>query len=98
MTPTVAPKHTYGTLDANVTVESSASVRVYNISFYNGTAMPQKFQIQYADGSSIYADVSAKSGETVIYEVRFLADFGLRIASIGDVLATVSVFHSGGGS
>ena len=98
MTPTVAPKHTYGTLDANVIVENSASVRIFNISIYNGTGASTKFQLQYADGSGVYADVGVASGQTYIYEVKFLANQGLRIASVSDADATVSIFHSGGGS
>ena len=98
MKPTVAPKHTYGTLGSNVTVESGESIRVFKISFYNGTPIPQKFQIQYADGSATYADVSAGSGDTYVYDVQFLADFGVRIASVADADATVSIFHSGGGT
>ena len=98
MKPTVAPVTTYGTLDSDVTVESSQTIRVFWISFWNGTGVPQKFQLQYAIGSGTYADVAVPTNQTYVYEVHFLADFGLKIPSVGSSDASVSVFHSHGGS
>jgi hypothetical protein len=98
MKPTVAPRHTYGTLEANVTVANGSTIRVLKVSVYNGTGAPQKVSLQYGDGSSTYADIGVPSGQTVVYDVGFLADFGLRVASLGDANASVSVFHSNEGS
>jgi hypothetical protein len=94
----VAPRHTYGELDADVLVESGETIRVFDVSCYNGTGQAAKFQLQYADGSANYADIGVPSGQTVIYDIQFLADFGLKVLSLGTANASVSIFHSHGGS
>jgi hypothetical protein len=98
MKPTVAPHTTYGTLDSNVTVQNGDTIRVFAVSCYNGSGAPVKVQLQFADGSGVYADIGVKVGETELWDNKFLADRGLRVASVGSSAATVSVFHSGGGS
>jgi hypothetical protein len=96
--PTVAPVTTYGLLSSTVTIESGETIRVFGLSVWNGTGAPQRVQLQRADTSATFIDLAVPANRTEVFNIKFLAPWGLQVASLGDANASVTVYHSHGGS
>jgi len=92
---------TFTASDVAVQLVDGEPVRVWGYIVANiGTSTTQVVTIQSSDGTVTYSEHTMASAETVIIDIKFVADRGIRVLSTGaNFLDTnVTFFHSNPGS
>jgi hypothetical protein len=92
-----ASTHTYGTLDSNLVVESGETVSVFGIYLSNFTGGTVEYLITESDLTTPIMNIVVTTNQAFSSDVKFLADNGIAILSLGDANATATIFHSAAG-
>ncbi len=85
------------TLDADQTIESGEPIAVFFIIVSNAHSDAAEVDFQTGDGTATEFTVSVPANDSIVLDVPYIADKGIKLPSIGNANVIVSVFHSAPG-